>query len=154
MDREPVNGWHGFSKFISIIFCRLAGNKEYKVNIMNLRSLSLIALLIVLLFVALKVLADVRAERIKVNVNGPCVEKIEEAAQNIEGVIQTNWDSKKGELEIIYEEDKISLQEIEEAISEAGFNTPNFKAPEEVSARIPRECRVKQAITILSNDGE
>lgn len=121
---------------------------------MNLRSFSLISLLLILLFVALKVLADVRAERIKVNVNGPCIEKIEEAAQSVEGVIQTNWDEKNGELEIIYKEDIINFSEIEEAIADAGFNTPNFNAPEEVSSQIADECRVGQAITRLSKRRE
>lgn len=121
---------------------------------MNLRSFSLISLLLILLFVALQVLADVRAERIKLNVNGPCIEKIEEAAQNVEGVIQTNWDKKNEELEIIYKEDVTSFSEIEEAIAEAGFNTPNFEAPEEVSANILEECRVRHAISPVKRTEE
>lgn len=121
---------------------------------MNLRSFSLISLLLILLFVALQVLADVRAERIKLNVNGPCIEKIEEAAQNVDGVIQTNWDKRNEELEIIYKENEISFSEIEEAIAEAGFNTPNFNAPDEISSQISDECRVKHAITLITKTEE
>lgn len=113
---------------------------------MNLKTLVLISLLLVLMFIAVKVLADVRAERIKINLSEPCVEKIEEAAEAVDGVIQTNWDDKKGELEIVFQKDKISFDEIEQAISDAGFNTPNYNAPEDDVKQLPEDCRTKQAI--------
>ncbi len=114
---------------------------------MNFKTLGLISLLIILLFIAVKVLANVKAERIKVNVSEKCVEKIETAAASVEGVISTNWDKEEKELEIVFEENKTSLTEIEQAISEAGFSTPNYEVQANAQTRVPRECRIRHAIT-------
>ncbi len=107
---------------------------------MNLRTIGLIALLIFLLFIAAKVLADVKAERIKMKVSGTCIEQVEEVAATIDGVIQSNWDEETGELEIVYEQDKTNLRFIEQTISEAGFDTPNYKASEEDAKKVSNEC--------------
>jgi periplasmic mercuric ion binding protein len=111
---------------------------------MNLRTISLIALLAILLFVSAKVLADVKSERIKIKVSGACIEQVEEVAGAVDGVIQSHWDEETGELEIVFEQDKTSLNEIEQTISEAGFDTPNYKASEEDVKRVSTECKEKE----------
>ncbi len=114
---------------------------------MNLKTIGLISLLFALLFIAVNVLANVRAERIKINVSQACEEKIEEAVKKIEGVLGANWDDETKELEIIFKTDKISFDDIEQAISKAGFNTPNYKASNEGGNTISKECENKQAFT-------
>ncbi len=98
---------------------------------MNFRTLGLIALLAILLFITANVLADVKTERIKIKIEDTHIEEVVEAAASVEGVIETSWDKETGELEIIFEQNETSLQEIERTIFEAGFDTPNHKAPEE-----------------------
>ncbi len=114
---------------------------------MNYKTIGLISLLVILLFITIRVLADVRAERIKINISEACIERIEEAVEEVEGVLGTYWEEDTKELEIIFEADKISFDDIEKAISEAGFNTPNYKGSEELVQSIPQECRKKQAFT-------
>src|SRR5690606_8564849 len=113
---------------------------------MRNRTLLLFAILAILFFIAVKVLANVKAEKIKIKISETCVEKVEEAAATVEGVIETNWNEETGELGIIFKQDETNLNEIEKAISEAGFDTPNFKAPEQAAARISKECREKKSI--------
>lgn len=100
---------------------------------MNLRTLGLIALLGILLFITAKVLADVKAERIKIKIEKTHIEEVVEVAGTVEGVIETSWDEETGELEIVFKQDETSLQEIEKTISEAGFDTPNYKAQEDAA---------------------
>ncbi len=112
---------------------------------MNWRTLGLIALLATLLFLTAKVLADVKAERIKLKIDHTCTEKVEKLAGTIEGVIEINWDEEKGELEIVFEQDVTSLQKIEKAISEAGFDTPMYKASEEAAAKLIDSCKEEKS---------
>ena len=121
---------------------------------MNLKTIGLISLLIILIFITIKVLANVRAERIRINVSEACVETIEEAVEEVEGVLGTYWEDGTKELEIIFETDKISFDDIEIAISEAGFDTPKYKASKVVMKNIPQECRNKQAFTKLLGSSE
>lgn len=108
---------------------------------MNMRTLGLITLLAVLLFITAKVMADVKAERIKINVSGTCIERVEKVAGNVEGVIQSHWDEEKKELEIIFEDKVTSLDKIEQTLSEAGFDTPNYRASEQALSKIANECK-------------
>lgn len=112
---------------------------------MNFRTLGLIALLAILFFITIRVLADVKAERIKLKLDDVCFEKVEEVAETIEGVMETHWDEETGELEIIYEQDKTNLLKIEKAISEAGYDTPRYKAPEEAAAKVLDSCKEKES---------
>lgn len=108
---------------------------------MNLKTIGLIALLAVLLFITARALADVKTERIKIKLDKTSIEKVEEVSGSIKGVIQTQWDEETGELEIVFEEDKTSLQQIEQTISEAGFDTPNYKASKEDAKRVSEEFK-------------
>lgn len=108
---------------------------------MNLRTLGLIALLATLLFITARVLADVKAERIKLKINNTSIEKVEEITGTIEGVIQSNWDEETGELEIVFEQDKTSLHEIEQKISEAGFETSDDNASVEDTVKVTEEIK-------------
>jgi copper chaperone CopZ len=112
-------------------------------KIMNLKTIGLITLLIGLILFTLSVLADVTAARIKINENDECIEKVMEAAKTVDGVIQIDWNKETLELEIVFEDDKTNLNEIETAISDAGFDTPNFKAVKNNSDKGSEGCADK-----------
>lgn len=103
---------------------------------MNLRTIGLLAILALLLFITARVLADVKTERIKMKMSETSIEKVEEVAGAIEGVIQTSWDKETQELEIVFQQDKTSLRQIEKTISRAGFDTPNYKASKEDTVKL------------------
>lgn len=106
---------------------------------MNLRTIGLFTLLAILLFITARVLADVKTERIKIKISDTFIEKVVEVAGTVNGVIHTKWDEDTGELEIVFDQNKTNLQQIEQTISEAGFETPNYKASEEESADVSQE---------------
>lgn len=110
---------------------------------MNLKTIGLIALLVALLFIAATVLAGVETQRLKMNLNEPCIEYVEEVTAEIDGVIEIVWDDETEELEVVYEAKKTNIREIERAISEAGFSTPNFAASESAVENLPAQCKTK-----------
>lgn len=108
---------------------------------MNLRTLGLIALLFTLLFMTARVLADVKAERLKLKLDNTCIEKVVDVVRDVDGVIETSWDEEAEELEIVFEQDKTNVKEIEKTISEAGFNTPNYEALEKAAEKAEKSCK-------------
>lgn len=54
---------------------------------------------------------------------GGCLEEVEEAVKNLLGVISAKVDLKTSEISLEYDESKVSLSDIREAIEKTGFET-------------------------------
>lgn len=117
---------------------------------MNLKTIGLITILVALLFVAATVLAGVESTRFKMDLNESCIEHVEDIAKDIDGVIEIVWDKETEELEVVYEEKKTNIEQIERILAEAGFDTPNFTASETAARSIQDSCKTAQEETELN----
>ncbi len=83
---------------------------------------------------------DIQKETIEVLGNcGMCESRITQAALG-KGVKSAVWDKNTKQLQIIYDADKTSMEEIEKRIAEAGHDTPNFRADDETYERLHGCC--------------
>jgi copper chaperone CopZ len=92
---------------------------------MNKRTLGLMALLFIMMFLTAMVLNDVKSETIPVVIDETCTETLEETAGTVDGVIQADWNDETQELEVVFDSRKTDIEIIESAILESGFETPD-----------------------------
>ena len=74
-----------------------------------------------------------------------CEKRIEKAALQA-GVVSADWDKDSKGLTIIYKPKKASLQQVKEALSEAGHDTEDVKASEEAYAKLPDCCAYRDGV--------
>lgn len=73
---------------------------------------------------------------------GECKERIETAA-DIKGVKTSKWDSKAQMLTVTYKPEKVTLDQIKEAILKAGHDVEDQKAPDVVYNKLPKCCKFR-----------
>jgi membrane fusion protein, copper/silver efflux system len=69
-----------------------------------------------------------------------CKERIENAAKSVTGVLSAVWDVNSKKITVEYDDTRVSLDNIQEAIARAGHDTEKFKAPDEVYNNLPECC--------------
>lgn len=73
---------------------------------------------------------------------GECKERIENAA-DIKGVKLASWDSKTQVLTVTYKSDKVTLDQIKEAVLNAGHDVGDQKAPDMAYGKLPGCCKFR-----------
>ncbi len=76
---------------------------------------------------------------------GDCKERIENAA-DIKGVKVCSWDAKTKVATITYNSQKTTLEKIEKAIAQAGYETQNQKANAAAYSKLPTCCRYNEGV--------
>jgi len=71
-----------------------------------------------------------------------CKNRIENAA-DIKGVKRTDWNADTKILKVIYRADKVSENQIKEAIAKAGHDVESFIADEATYNKLPGCCRYR-----------
>lgn len=95
-----------------------------------------------LMVITLSVFAGSKTEKFKVYGNcGMCESRIEKAAESVDGVSEVDWNKDTKIISVTYDESKTNLQKIELAIADAGHDTENFKAKDEVYNELPGCCQ-------------
>ncbi|HQQ94636.1 MAG TPA: heavy-metal-associated domain-containing protein [Bacteroidia bacterium] len=82
---------------------------------------------------------------VTLGVSGDCDEckaNIENAA-DIKGVKLCVWNSKSQQAVITYDESKVSLEKIEQAIANKGYDTEHLKASETAYYKLPKCCQYR-----------
>lgn len=74
---------------------------------------------------------------------GMCKKRIESAAKSNEGVVAAAWDLEKQLLTVVYDSVKVSLEQIQTSISEAGHNTTGLDRNSDRYKELPYCCRKK-----------
>jgi mercuric ion binding protein len=74
---------------------------------------------------------------------GMCKERIEKAAIKTKGVKTATWSIETHMLSLIFDENKTSLQTIEESIAATGHDTKNVTAPEEAYESLHHCCKYR-----------
>jgi Cu(I)/Ag(I) efflux system membrane fusion protein len=72
-----------------------------------------------------------------------CKERIEQAAKDVEGVIDASWDLDSKQLQLTYDEGKTSLEAVSRAVATAGHDTESDKADDETYNALPPCCQYR-----------
>ena len=84
---------------------------------------------------------DIQKSTFEVNgVCGMCKARIEKTAFGIKGVKTATWDIPSHQFTILFDANKVSLENVHEAIAKAGHDTPLATAPDEVYENLPLCC--------------
>ncbi len=75
---------------------------------------------------------------------GMCKDRIETAALAVDGVETADWDLESKELHMNYDATRTSPEEVQKAIAEAGHDTEDFRAPDNVYKRLPGCCKYER----------
>lgn len=71
---------------------------------------------------------------------GMCKARIEKTAFGLKGVKTANWEISSHQFTVVYDANKIKLDEIHQAVAAAGHDTPLVAAPDEVYENLPMCC--------------
>lgn len=74
-----------------------------------------------------------------------CKKRIEDAAL-VKGVRIAEWNKEAKSLKVTYHTKKASVEEIQQAVANAGHDTEGVKAPDEAYAEIPECCRYRDGV--------
>ncbi|MGC6421794.1 MAG: heavy-metal-associated domain-containing protein [Flavobacteriaceae bacterium] len=69
-----------------------------------------------------------------------CQKRIEKAALTVKGVKMAQWDIPSNILQVVYNAQKIELQQIHQAVAAVGHDTDSHQAPDGVYAALPLCC--------------
>ena len=70
-----------------------------------------------------------------------CKERIEEAATEIEGVNYADWNIETKTIDVSFDKNKIKLKDIHKAIANAGHDTEEETAPDDIYSNLPECCQ-------------
>ena len=101
-----------------------------------------VVLIIVLLLGANQLNAQTKTEKFRVlGKCNTCEERIEKAAQSVEGVARADWNRKTQMIEIVFDKKKTNLHKIHMAIVKAGYDTDKHKAKSKAYHDLPGCCK-------------
>lgn len=101
----------------------------------------LLLLLTPLAGMAQKKKKEIVKESFEVNgVCGMCKSRIEKAAFSIKGVKMATWDIPTHQFTVLYDKNRLELEQIHEVIAKVGHDTPKATASDEVYDALPLCC--------------
>lgn len=84
---------------------------------------------------------DIKKTQFEVNgVCGMCKARIEKTAYKVKGVKSAEWDIPSHQFMVLYDANKVTLDQIHLAIAKAGHDTEKEKAPDDVYDGLPLCC--------------
>ncbi|MFE7088474.1 heavy-metal-associated domain-containing protein [Sphingobacterium spiritivorum] len=105
-----------------------------------MKSLKMIAIVALTMF-GTAALAQSKTEKIKVLGNcGMCKKRIEASLKD-EAITNADWDKNSKILTVTYNSNKINSQTIQQKIANAGHDTPQVKAKNEIYDKLPGCCQ-------------
>lgn len=72
-----------------------------------------------------------------------CETRIEETVMFLKGVKLAEWSKEDQELTVVFNSKKITLQEIQQAIANAGHDAGSIKASDSAYSKLPGCCRYR-----------
>lgn len=94
-----------------------------------------------LVFLGGAVSAQSKTDSIKVSGNcGMCKKTIEKALK-VPGISSANWDKNSKMLAVSYDSSKVSLDQVQQKVAAAGYDTPKFKASDAAYSALPSCCQ-------------
>lgn len=90
--------------------------------------------------------AQTKNEKFKVYGNcGMCENRIEKAANAVEGVSNADWDSETKMIKVSFDESKTDVHKVHMAIAKVGHDTDMHKASDEIYNKLPGCCKYERA---------
>lgn len=120
-------------------------------------SKKMIGLFTMFMFATMMIFAQDNTKTEEFEVKGNCdmcQERIEKAAKSVEGVSKADWDKDTKVLVVVFDENTATQEDIEVAIAEAGHDTPNHKATDEVYNELPDCCKYREDGKLKEEDKE
>jgi len=71
---------------------------------------------------------------------GMCKARIEKTAFGLKGVKTATWDIPSHQFQVLYDANKVSIEDIHASIANAGHDTPLATAPDHVYENLPMCC--------------
>lgn len=105
-----------------------------------------IILAITVILMGATTFAQNKNAKTSIEVDGVCMmckDRIEKAAIKAKGVKSAQWDVNSHMLSLIYNETKTSISDIEQSIADAGHDTKDIKAKDEVYNAIDDCCKYR-----------
>ncbi len=97
---------------------------------------------IFLLTATTAVFAGEKTEKFEVKGNcGMCEKTIEKAASAVDGVSTADWNKETKQMKVVFNDEKTSVDKVQKAIAEAGYDTKMHKAKDEVYNKLPGCCQ-------------
>lgn len=78
---------------------------------------------------------------------GMCKARIENAAL-IKGVKLAEWDKSTQKIKVVFRADKVSIDEIHQALAEAGHKTDKLEADKEAYSKLPGCCAYDNGVKV------
>ena len=103
-------------------------------------------LLIILILSGIQISAHTGITKTSIKVFGNCTsckERIEEAL-DVPGIKSAEWNIDTKELKLVYNSDKISIDQIHQIIAKAGHDTEKVKAPDSIYSKLPECCLFRE----------
>ena len=72
-----------------------------------------------------------------------CKKRIEKATLSLNGVKYAKWNKKSSDISIIYNNDKLSIQEIRSKIAQSGHDNGEYVTTTEVYEKLPDCCKYR-----------
>ena len=88
---------------------------------------------------------ETKTETFKVYGNcGMCKTRIEKAATSVDGVSEAEWNKKTKEIEVTFDADKTTVDDIKKAIVKVGHDTEDLKADDDVYDALHGCCKYER----------
>ena len=75
---------------------------------------------------------------------GMCKRNIENAL-DVKGISSAEWNQKTKTLTVVYNPEKIQVDDIHKLVNGGGYDTDKFKAPDEVYDKLPGCCKYRNS---------
>jgi len=75
---------------------------------------------------------------------GMCKNRIEKAANAVDGVQSAEWDQENNILSFSYDENKVNMDDVHKKIAAVGHDTEKEKAPDDVYNALPECCQYER----------
>lgn len=74
-----------------------------------------------------------------------CKKRIEKAALSLDGVKYVSWNKKTDDLSIIYNNNKVGIEDIRTKIAQSGHDNGEYFSESEVYNKLPKCCKYKDS---------
>ena len=99
------------------------------------------------------VFAKSKTEKFEVKGNcESCEKRIETAALSVEGVSKADWNKDTKMMDLVMDDSKTDVMQVETAIAKAGHDTPMQKASDEAYGKLPGCCQYDRSEKMKKDD--
>ena len=74
-----------------------------------------------------------------------CKKRIEKATLSLDGVKYVNWNKRTDDLSIIYNNNKVDIEEIRTKIAQSGHDNGEYISSTEVYDKLPKCCKYRDS---------